>query len=467
MTTTAIVLAAGEGTRMKSSHPKVMHEILGHPLVWWSVRSAKASGAQNIIVVVGNGAHEVRGLFQDDPDVICIEQTERLGTGHAVMSCLDQVEIEDGCCVVLNGDSPLVRAQTITALVDKVQTEAMDACVLTMTPPSVSGYGRIQTDEAGHVLAIIEDKDCTPLQRQSLLECNSGVYAFNSKALKANISKITCNNAQGEYYLTDMISILRGENGRVAHVHVDDFQELLGVNSRPQLAQAAKIMQLRINEELMSQGVTMIDPNLVWADVDVQVGRDTIIWPMSFLMGKTRIGTQCSIGPNSRLTDTTVANKCIIDETIAISAIIEDEASCGPRAYLRPGTHLMRGSKAGTHVEIKNSCIGEGSKVPHLSYIGDTTMGRGVNIGAGSITCNYDGTNKHHTTIGDNVFIGSDTMMVAPVTIGNGALVGASSCITKDVPADALGLERSEQQIVQGYAAKRRDRLASGKGNND
>ncbi len=464
MKTTAIILAAGNGTRMKSARTKVMHEILGHPLVWWAVRSARLSGADQIICVVGNGSEEVRALFANDTDVTCIEQTERLGTGHAVKTVLDQVSLDEGVCVILNGDSPLVKPETITALTEKVSSESMGAAVLTMTPPCVDGYGRIVIDDEGHVMEIIEHKDCTDDQRIALTECNSGVYAFNSKDLTDYINQITCENAQGEYYLTDMIAILKNHGKSVAHVHADDFTELLGVNSRIQLAEAAKIMQLRINHALMEQGVTMLDPNLVWADVDVKVGRDTTILPMVFLNGNTTIGERCTIGPNSRLTDTTVANDCVIDETITVEAIIDDKVTCGPRAYLRPGTHMCEASKAGTHVEIKKSTIGTGSKVPHLSYIGDTTMGENVNIGAGAITCNYDGTNKHKTNIGDNVFVGSDVMMVAPVNIGSGAIVGAASCITKDIPADALGLERSEQNIIDGYASKRRKASNSGKG---
>lgn len=245
----------------------------------------------------------------------------------------------------------------------------------------------------------------------------------------------------------------------VAAVHVDDYTELLGVNSRSQLAEANKVMQRRINEGLMAGGVSMLDPDSVWVGPDVTVGRDTVLLPLTMLWGKTSIGEGCTVGPNTRLTDTTVGDGCTVDETVAIQATLENDVNCGPRAYLRPGAHLLDGSKAGTHVEIKNSTIGKGSKVPHLSYIGDTTMGEGVNIGAGSITCNYDGVHKNKTFIGDNVFVGSDTMMVAPVSIGDGALVGASSCITHDVPADALAIERSEQKIIEGYASARMARL--------
>lgn len=459
MPTIALVLAAGEGTRMKSRHPKVAHEMLGRPLVWWSVMSAKQSGADRVIVVIGNGADEVRSLLAEVDGVECVEQTERLGTGHAVRIALEKAEVTSGSVVVLNGDTPLVRPETIASLSRRVTNEGQAACVLTMTPPDVTGYGRVVLDEAGQVQAIIEHKDCTPAQREELLECNSGVYAFDGAALSAHIGEIGNDNVQGEYYLTDMIEILRSAKLPVSAVHADDAFELLGVNSRIQLAQVTKIMQARTNDELMAAGVTMLDPALVWVGPGVTVGQDTTILPMTFLMGDTQIGCDCVIGPNTRLTDTHVGDGCTVDETVAIKATLENDVSCGPRAYLRPGAHLLDGSKAGTHVEIKNSTIGEGSKVPHLSYIGDTTMGSGVNIGAGSITCNYDGVNKNHTTIGDDVFVGSDTMMVAPVSIGSGALVGASSCITKDVPADALALERSKQQIVEGYAKTRRERL--------
>ena len=259
-----------------------------------------------------------------------------------------------------------------------------------------------------------------------------------------------------------MLEILRSHGGSVSVCHCDDYRDGLGVNSRSQLAQLNAIARDRINARLMDEGVSFVDPTQAWIGPDATVGRDTVVWPQTHLIGRTHVGRDCQLGPNSRLTDTQVGDRCVVDETVAISATLDNDVNCGPRAYLRPGAHLLDGSKAGTHVEIKNSTIGRGSKVPHLSYIGDTTMGSGVNIGAGSITCNYDGVHKHHTTIGDDVFVGSDTMMVAPVTIGDGALVGASSCITTDVPADALALERSEETIIEGYAAKRRERMKKG-----
>ena len=455
----AIVLAAGEGTRMKSSHPKVAHKLLDRPLVWWTVRAAREAGADNIVVVVGNGADEVRAIFSDEPDVTCVEQAERLGTGHAVMCVRDALGAFEGPTVVLYGDTPLMRAETIVALIDETRANHNACTVLTMLPPDPTGYGRIRRDAAGEVEAIVEHKDCTPEEQARLTECNSGIYCFCGRRLTENIDKIETNNAQGEYYLTDMVEIFKRMGEPVAATCADDYSELLGINSRSQLATATKIMQLRINEGLMAEGVTMLDPNQVWVGPEVAVGRDTELLPQTMLWGKTTIGEDCVIGPNTRLTNVCVADGCSVEETVGYDTRIETGVTVGPRAYLRPGTHLLAGAHVGTHVEIKNSTIGENSKVPHLSYIGDTTMGSGVNVGAGSITCNYDGKHKSPTTIGNDVFIGSDTMMVAPVTIGDGALVGASSCITKDVPADALALERSQQRVIEGWAAVRRKRM--------
>ncbi len=459
MPMTAIVLAAGEGTRMKSAHPKVSHKLLDKPLVWWPVNAARQAGASRIVVVVGHGADEVRAIFANDVDVECVEQTERLGTGHAMMCVRDALGDFEGPTVVLYGDTPLMRAETISNLVEHTKAGHYACTVLTMSPADPTGYGRIKRDADGNVLAIVEHKDCTPEEQATLTECNSGIYCFCGSRLSANIDKIGNDNAQHEYYLTDMVGIYREMGEPVSALLASDDSELLGVNSRIQLAQVTKIMQRRINEGLMASGVTMLDPDQVWVGAEVTVGQDSELLPQTMLWGDTHIGRDCVIGPNTRLTDTTVSDGASVEETVALQATIEANVTVGPRAYLRPGAHLLEGAHVGTHVEIKNSTIGRGSKVPHLSYIGDTTMGEGVNIGAGSITCNYDGVFKHRTSIGDNVFVGSDTMMVAPVAIGDGALVGASSCITEDVPAGALAIERSEQVMIKGYATKRMARL--------
>ncbi len=459
MPMTAIILAAGEGTRMKSRHPKVMHKLLDRPLVSWVTRAARNAGADRIIVVVGNGAEEVRAHLASETDVECVEQAERLGTGHATRVAIEAAGVTEGPVVVLNGDLPLIESKTIRAFAGSVAGGEHACAVLTMTPPDPFGYGRIELAPDGSVERIVEQKDCTPEQDANLLECNAGCYAFDGALLCEYIGEVGCDNAQHEYYLPDMVQILRAHGHATTITHCPDYVEGLGVNSRIQLAELTALAQEKINRALMASGVTMLDPKTVWVGPDVEVGRDTELLPMTMLWGQTKVGEGCVVGPNTRLTNTSVGNNVTIEETVCTDVTIDDDVTCGPRAYLRGGAHVLRGAHIGTHVELKNTVVGEGSKVPHLSYIGDCQMGARVNIGGGSITCNYDGVHKSRTTIGDDVFIGSDTMMVAPVTIGAGAITGASSCITKDVPADALAVERSEQFIKEGYASKRLERL--------
>ncbi|QWT17535.1 bifunctional UDP-N-acetylglucosamine diphosphorylase/glucosamine-1-phosphate N-acetyltransferase GlmU [Collinsella sp. zg1085] len=463
MDATAIILAAGEGTRMKSKHAKVSHSILGKPMILWVVDAARAAGCTRIIVVVGSHANEVRELLnthyqEQTPCVETVEQTERLGTGHAVKIALEACDIQSGSVVVLNGDLPLIQPDTISRFIDSVASDNYAGTVLTMTPPQPFGYGRVQMDTTGSIVRIIEQKDCTPEQDANLLECNAGCYAFNGEQLAKHIGSIRAENAQHEYYLPDMVEILKAAGERVGILHCSDYRDGLGVNSRAQLAEITALARERINAQLMDNGVSFIDPLQAWISPDAQIGCDTVIWPQTHVLGHTIIDENCQIGPNTRIIDSIIGKDCIVDETVALEVQLEDQVTCGPRAYLRAGTHMLAGSKAGTHVEIKKSTIGEGSKVPHLSYIGDTTMGANVNIGAGSITCNYDGARKHPTHIGDRVFVGSDTMMVAPVSIGNDAIIGASSCITRDVPDGALALERSNQRIIEGYGAAKKRR---------
>lgn len=459
MPMTAIVLAAGEGTRMKSRHPKVLHKLLDRPLVSWVTRAAREAGAERIIVVVGHGADEVRAHLAAEKDVECVEQAERLGTGHAVRVALEATGVDSGPVVILNGDLPLIEPATVRALADAVADGSHAAAILTMTPPDPFGYGRVELAADGTVTRVVEQKDCTPEQSATLVECNAGCYAFDGALLAAHVGEIGNDNAQHEYYLPDMVEILRGHGHATTVLHCDDYREGLGANNRVQLAELAAMARDRINVRLMESGVTMLDPATTWVGPDVTVGRDTVLLPMTMLWGRTSVGEECVLGPNTRLTDCTVADDVTLEETVGVDVTIDEGVTCGPRAYLRGGAHVLAGAHVGTHVEIKNSVIGEGSKVPHLSYIGDCTMGAHVNIGGGTITCNYDGVHKSRTVIGDNVFIGSDTMMVAPVTIGDGAITGASSCITKDVPADALAIERSEQRIVEGFASRRLERL--------
>ena len=465
---TAIILAAGEGTRMKSNHAKVSHKILGKPMISWVADAAIAGGCTRVIVVVGSHADEVRAIVSEayagaTATVECVEQAERLGTGHAVKVALEATGISDGPVVVLNGDLPLVTGQTVAAFAKSVSGGNAAATAFAIVPPDPFGYGRIVLAADGTIERNIEQKDCTPEQAATLTECNAGCYAFDGALLAAHIGEVGCDNAQGEYYLPDMLEILKSHGHAVRAFHCDDWREGLGVNSRAQLAQLTAIARDRINEQLMAAGVTFIDPAQAWIGPDCTIGRDTIVWPQTHLIGTCHVGQNCQLGPNTRLTNTSAGNDCVIDETVAIDAVLENGVDCGPRAYLRPGTHMLDNSKAGTHVEIKKSTIGRGSKVPHLSYIGDTTMGEGVNIGAGSITCNYDGVHKHKSVIGDNVFVGSDTMMVAPAEIGDGALVAAGSVITEPVPADALALGRARQTVIEDWAPVHFEKLRAQK----
>ncbi len=436
---------------MKSKRPKVAHEILGKPLVRWVVDALHEAGIKNVITVVGHEREQVIPLVEDDTTVVI--QHKQAGTADAVRQCVGHLVDFDGSLMVLTGDSPLITPDTIKRLIDDREKTDAAVVMLTMVLDDPYGYGRIVRDESGAVARIVEQKDATP-EEAAITECNSGFYCFDARALFAALDQVENNNAQGEYYLTDVPEICLGASQVVRAVAVDDSCECLGVNSRAQLAVASGIMQQRINARHMAAGVTMWDPSQVWIGNDVVIDRDVELLPQTFLLGATTVGKDCVIGPQTRLIDTHVGQRCTIDETVAREAVIDDEVTCGPRAYLRPGTHLCEGAKAGTHVEIKKSTIGKNSKVPHLSYIGDATVGEDVNIGAGSITCNYDGVEKHQTVIGDGAFIGSDTMMVAPVEIGAHAVVGAGSCITKNVSEGALGLGRARQTEIADWASE-------------
>ena len=454
MEASALILAAGAGTRMKSSKPKVAHEILGKPLVRWVVDAAHAAGIDSVVSIVGHGRDQVEPLLSDTTMVV---QEEQLGTAHAVLVAREALAGKLGSLVVLTGDSPLVKPSTIEELVRTREESNAAVVVLTMEAENPFGYGRIVRDDAGDVMAIVEQKDCTPEQAE-ITECNSGFYCFDIELLFSALEEVSTDNAQGEYYLTDVLGIARNRGQRVLAYKAQDPSECLGVNSRIQLAQATQILQQRINEAHMAAGVTMMDPKTTWIGPDVTIEQDVEILPMTILLGKTSVATGSVLGPNTRLTDAVVGPNCTVDETVGIEVIMEEGVTCGPRAYLRPGTYLCEHAKAGTHVEIKKSTIGPGSKVPHLSYIGDATVGRDVNIGAGSITCNYDGEKKWPTTIGDNCFVGSDVMMVAPVNLGENSLIGAGSVITKDVSAGALGLGRARQTEIEHWNERKNNK---------
>ncbi len=447
MEASALILAAGAGTRMKSAKPKVAHEIMNKPLVRWVIDSAREAGINQIVSVIGHGRDYVAPLVADTTTVV---QEEQLGTAHAVLIAKEALANTVGSLVVLTGDSPLVRPSTIQELV-RVREESQAAVVvLTMAVEDPTGYGRIIRDEAGDVCAIVEQKDCNA-EQAAIHECNSGFYCFDIKVLFDALEKVSTDNAQGEYYLTDVVEIARQQGLRVVGYQATDSSECWGVNSRAQLAQATKALQERINNKHMAAGVTIMDPATTWIGPDVAIEPDVEILPMTFLYGSTTIATGSIIGPNTRLTDVVVGPDCCVEETVGVESVLESRVNCGPRAYLRTGSHLCEGSKVGTHVEIKKSTVGPGAKVPHLSYMGDATIGRDVNIGAGAITCNYDGEKKWPTVIGDNCFVGSDVMLVAPVTLGQNSTIGAGSVITKDVSAGALGLGRARQTEIEHW----------------
>ena len=447
----ALILAAGAGTRMKSSKPKVAHTIMEKPLVRWVIDAVHKAGVEQVVSVVGFGRDVVEPLVADTSVVV---QEEQLGTAHAVQVAQSAFEDKSGSLVVLSGDSPLVSSETVEKLFSIREDEDAAVVVLTMDVDDPFGYGRIIRDINDEVCGIVEQKDCNS-EQVKITECNSGFYCFDTQFLFEALREVSSDNAQNEFYLTDVISIARTKGKKVLGLKAQDPRECLGVNSRVQLVQATKILQERINLFHMNNGVTIMDPSTTWIGPDVEIENDTEILPMSFLMGKCKVGSNSVIGPQSRLTDTTVGNNCTIKETIALESVLEDDVSTGPRAYLRPQTHVCKGAKVGTHVEIKKSTIGPGSKVPHLSYIGDATLGKDINIGAGTITCNYDGEKKWPTTIEDDVFVGSDVMLVAPVTIGEGSLIGAGSVITKDVSAGALGLGRARQTEIAHWNEKK------------
>ncbi len=457
-----IVLAAGGGTRMKSnSLPKVLHEVCGRSLVGHAVAAAQELTPEQLVVVVGHMREKVEAhLAAEYPAARAVVQAEQKGTGHAVRTALEALAADgvllDGTVVVTTGDAPLLTGGSLEALVAAHTEQGNGVTVLTAVVPDAFGYGRILRDEAdGAVAAIVEEKDATDAQR-TISEINSGVYAFGAKLLAEALGRVTTGNVQGEEYLTDTLGILRELGHRVGAVVAGDYRDILGINDRVQLAQARRLLNDRLVERAMREGVTVVDPASTWLDVQVSYEPDAVVLPNTQLHGATHLGEGCEVGPNSTLRDTVVGAGAHVSNTTADRAEIGDEASVGPYAYLRPGAKLARKSKVGTYVEIKNSELGEGAKVPHLSYIGDTTIGEGTNVGAASVTVNYDGVNKYRTVIGAHCRTGSDNMFIAPVTVGDGAYTAAGSVITNDVPPGALGVSRAQQRNIDGWVARKR-----------
>ena len=451
--TVAVILAAGKGTRMKSALPKVLHAVGGKSMLRHVMTAAEQAGAKRMLVVVGFGGDKVQAEIGAAAEFVL--QAEQLGTGHAMMQVQPVLAGFSGTILLLCGDTPLLTGQALLDLVAAHQQSGAAATVLTAKPADATGYGRILRDESGQVLGIVEQKDATAEQKQ-IGEINTGIYCFEAAPLFAALAGLTCNNAQGEYYLTDVLAILAQAGQQVGAVEVADFQETLGINSRLQLAEAEKILRQRKLVELMDSGVTVMDPASTFVDASVSVGEDTVLYPFTWLEGETTIGRDCRIGPNSRISDSQLGDAVTLHFSYAHECKIAGGVSVGPYVHLRPDTELAAGVKVGNFVEIKNSRVGVGSKLPHLSYIGDADIGSGVNIGCGTITVNYDGKKKHRTVVGDTAFVGCNSNLVAPVSVGSGAYIAAGSTITKDVPDGALGVGRARQSNIAGWVEKKK-----------
>ena len=452
---TVVILAAGEGTRMKSSTPKVLHSISGRSLVGHVLSAVTALSPKQVRVVVGAGREQVEAhLSEIAPHVTTVFQEKRGGTGHATQLALDGLKAS-GTILVLAGDTPMLTGSSLSELLNAHHAGGFTASVLTAEHPDPTGYGRIIRADDDSLLRIVEERDADEIQRD-ILEVNSGVYAFDAIKLAGAIGKLKNDNSQGELYLTDVIEILRNEGGKIAAVLIDDFIEILGVNDRVQLAESAALLRDRINEDLMRDGVTIVDPLSTWVDATATVASDVVLMPGTAISGTTTVAAGAVIGPRTTLVDCTVGTGARVIESRCTEAIIGEGASVGPFTFLRPGTKLLPHSKVGAYVEMKNATLGEGSKVPHLSYVGDAVIGEGSNIGAATIFVNYDGVEKHYTVVGDHVRIGSDSMLVAPVTIGDGAYTAAGSVITEDVPPGAIGVGRAKQRNVIGWVLRKR-----------
>jgi bifunctional UDP-N-acetylglucosamine pyrophosphorylase/glucosamine-1-phosphate N-acetyltransferase len=446
----AVVLAAGKGVRMKSEMPKVVHKAAGKPLVHHVIDAVKQAGIDKITIVIGNGREMVKKCLENYQVNFAI-QDEQLGTGHALKQTRNFV-CKDGNILVVAGDTPLLRGTTLEKLTRMHEESGATATVLSCELSNPYGYGRIVRDKDGSFNKIVEEKDAGE-QEKKIQEINSGIYCFRTPDVFEALEQLNTDNAQGEYYLTDVLEIFLKKRKKIEVFLSGDAEEIYGVNGREQLAAAEHLLRQRKNKELMSDGVTLINPDSIFVDIGVTIGHDTIIMPYTIIEGQTSIGKACRIGPSCHITDSIIGPEVNIATSTLEQAEVAAGCKIGPYAYLRPGTVLKENVKVGDFVEIKKSLVGPGSKIPHLSYVGDAAIGKKVNIGAGTITCNYDGKNKYQTVIEDGVFIGSNTNLIAPVIVGKNSTIGAGSSISKDVPPNTLAVERAEQKNI-----KRRDK---------
>lgn len=449
----AVIMAAGKGTRMKSKLPKVMHSLAGKTLIEHVLDTVNQVGIERKLVIVGHGREIIEASIQERAELVV--QREQFGTGHAIMQAIPYLEGVE-TVLILSGDQPLLKSETLHALIELHEAQGSSATVLTAYMDQPFGYGRI-IKNSENLVKIVEEKDAT-LEERLIREINTGTYCFKGSALKEALTKITPQNAQGEYYLTEVFDVFLKQGEKMLTYCTADNHEALGINSRSQLAEAGAIFRERILEQWMAEGVTIVDPSSTFIDTEVELAQDVTILPFTCLMGKTRVEEDAVIGPQTSLENCIVGRGSEVIHTIGKEAVIGERCHIGPFAYLRPGTKLEAEVKVGDFVEIKNSWIETGAKVPHLSYIGDAHIGKSTNIGAGTITCNYDGVNKHLTKIGDYAFIGSNTNLVAPVEVGEHAVTGAGSTITKNVPAEALAVERGRQVIKEHWQREKINR---------
>lgn len=452
---TAVILAAGKGTRMKSNLPKVLHQINGKAMISYVIEAACLSGADKNVLVVGHGAKQVQAALGHDFSYAL--QMPQLGTGHALQCAVPAIDPDCRSLLVLCGDTPLITAQTLKALVAEFKQSQGACTVLTTMMEDPFGYGRIVRDAHGQIIKIVEEKDADYEQKQ-IKEVNTAIYCFDYQLLLSVINNLKNNNQQQEYYLTDLLELLSQKGYKVNSMLLDNNDEVMGINDRIQLAQAAGILRNKKNRSLMAAGVSIVDSENTYIETDVEIGIDTVIEPYTFIRGKTVIGSACHIGPNADVDSSIIGDGCQIKQSTIVGCHLGNDCNIGPFSYMRPGTVLADKVKIGGFVETKKAQVGFSSKIPHLSYIGDTKIGRDVNIGCGTITCNYDGFNKYITVIEDEAFIGSNTNLIAPVTVGKGAVVAAGSSVSKNVPKDALAIERAEQRNIEGWAEKNRGR---------
>ena len=450
---TSVILAAGMGTRMKSKMPKVLHKVCGKPLSKWVIDASEAAGADKVCAVVGHKAETVKEVLGD----VCkfALQAEQKGTGHAVMQAIDVIKNSKGEVVILNGDTPLITAETINKAIEYHKNNGNQATVITAILDDATGYGRIVRDNDGSVLKIVEQKDASK-EEKKINEVNSGMYVFDAQSLVYALDKITPNNAQGEYYLTDTLEILLSAGKKIGGYAISDNDEIRGINDRVQLNEAEKIMQKRINEYHMRNGVTMRNPESVYIEDGVEIGNDTEIFQNVTIKSGTKIGSDCVIGSGSMLDRAVIHDGVDVLSSVILESEVDEGTHVGPFAYIRPNCHVGKEVKVGDFVELKNSNIDDGTKISHLTYIGDSDVGKRVNFGCGTVTCNYDGKKKYRTTIGDDCFVGCNTNFVSPINVGDGVYIAAGSTITEDIPENSLSIARARQVNKEGWKDKRK-----------